>query len=362
MPKKKKLYIVRKEFDGYGGAENVAKRYLSGFEVFFDVSLIYAGSEMEGYTFSGRHGPGWFRSLSFASSVNKFLSNKSDELVFSMTRGISGTIFRMGDGVHECWLRRKRSGIVKRISNPNHLFTPILERSSIQKSKYIVPNSSLIFKELERFYPEHKHKCKVIHNGYNRAIFKFASSSERELLKAEHKLSNNCLNILFCANGWERKGLTHALELLSKLTKIAPAHLWVAGRGDLISYRKRIECLGVSNYITFLGSIPDTQTWYQMADLLILPTLYDPFSNSCLEALASGCPVLTTQSNGASECLNETNGLSVKSPRDVLQESVIEWSKNVKNLDRKIISDSVKSLTSGNEINAYLNLLQSCGH
>jgi len=362
MPKKKKLYIVRKEFDGLGGAENVAKRYLTGFESFFDVSLIYAGSELEGYAFSGRHGPGWSRSLSFAYSVNKFLSSRSDELVFSMTRGIPGTIFRMGDGVHKCWLSRKKAGLVKRISNPNHLITPILERSSIRKSKFIVPNSSLIFKELEQFYPEHKHKCKVIHNGHNQAIFKFASSSQRELLKAEHKLSNNCLNLLFCANGWERKGLTHALEWLSKLTKIAPAHLWVAGRGDQLSYRKRIEGLGVSKHVTFLGSITDSQRWYQMADLLTLPTLYDPFSNSCLEALACGCPVLTTQSNGVSECINETNGLTVNSPCDVLQDSVIEWSKNIKNLDRKIISDSVKSLTSENEINSYLNLLQNCGH
>jgi UDP-glucose:(heptosyl)LPS alpha-1,3-glucosyltransferase len=362
MPKKKKLYIVRKEFDGFGGAENVAKRFLAGFESFFDVSLIYAGSELEGHTFSGVHGPGWFRSLSFASSVNKFLSHRSDALVFSMTRGVPGTIFRMGDGVHECWLRRKRSGIVKRISNPNHLITPILERSTIAKSKYVIPNSSLILKELEQFYPEHSNKFKVIHNGYNQDVFKYANLSERELLKAHYKLSNNNYNLLFCANGWERKGLTHVLELLSKLTETAPAHLWVAGRGDQLSYHKRIEGLGVSNHVTFLGSIPDTHSWYQMADLFILPTLYDPFSNSCLEALASGCPVLTTQSNGASECFNEKNGLSVNSPRDVLQDGVMQWSKNVKNLNRKIISDSVKSLTSVNEINSYLNLLQNCGH
>ena len=361
MPKKKKLYIVRKEFHGFGGAENVAKRYLTGFESFFDVYLIYAGGELEGHTFSGAHGPGWFRSLSFALSVNKFLSHRSDELVFSMTRGIPGTIFRMGDGVHECWLRRKKSGIVKRISNPNHLITPILERSSIQKSKYIVPNSLLIFKELEQFYLDHSYKFKVIHNGYNPDVFKFATLSERKLLKAHYKLSNNNLNLFFCANGWERKGLVYAFNLLSKLAEIAPTHLWVAGRGNQQYYRERIEKLGLSNQVTFLGTVTDTQSWYQMADLFILPTLYDPFSNSCLEALACGCPVLTTHSNGASECLNETNGLAVNFPRDVVKDSVIEWSKNTKNLDRKIISDSVKLWNSENEINSYLNLFQSCG-
>ena len=361
MPKKKKLYIVRKEHDGFGGAENVAKRYLTGFESFFDVSLIYAGCQLEGYTFSGRHGPGWIRSLSFASSVNKFLSKRSDELVFSMTRGIPGTIFRMGDGVHKCWLTRNKAGRIRRLSNPNHLITPILERSSIQGSRFVTPNSNLILKELANLYPGHTYKYKVIKNGYHQDIFKFATSSERELLKAQNNLSNKNLNLLFCANGWERKGFTHTLELLSKLTETTPAHLWVAGRGDQQCYRERIKKLGLLNQVTFLGTVTNTQSWYQMADLLILPTLYDPFSNSCLEALACGCPVLTTLSNGASECFNETNGRAVEVPHHVLQDSVIEWIKNVKNLNRKLVSESVKSLTSENEIHCYLNLLQSCG-
>jgi UDP-glucose:(heptosyl)LPS alpha-1,3-glucosyltransferase len=37
-----------------------------------------------------------------------------------------------------------------------------------------------------------------------------------------------------------------------------------------------------------------------------LPTIYDPFSNACLEALASGLPVITTRSNGFSEILQDS--------------------------------------------------------
>ena len=39
------------------------------------------------------------------------------------------------------------------------------------------------------------------------------------------------------------------------------------------------------------------------ADVFILPTLYDPFSNACLEALAAGLPVVTTADNGFAEIL-----------------------------------------------------------
>jgi len=34
-----------------------------------------------------------------------------------------------------------------------------------------------------------------------------------------------------------------------------------------------------------------------------LPSIYDPFSNACLEALASGLPVITTRDNGFSEII-----------------------------------------------------------
>jgi UDP-glucose:(heptosyl)LPS alpha-1,3-glucosyltransferase len=37
-----------------------------------------------------------------------------------------------------------------------------------------------------------------------------------------------------------------------------------------------------------------------------LPTIYDPFSNACLEALACGLPVITTPSNGFSEIIEDS--------------------------------------------------------
>src|SRR6266542_1922542 len=41
------------------------------------------------------------------------------------------------------------------------------------------------------------------------------------------------------------------------------------------------------------------------ADIFILPTIYDPLSNACLEALACGLPVITTGSNGFSEIIED---------------------------------------------------------
>src|SRR5262249_48145535 len=50
------------------------------------------------------------------------------------------------------------------------------------------------------------------------------------------------------------------------------------------------------------------------------PTLYDPFSNACLEALAAGVPVITTRDNGFSEVIEDgVHGSIIHAPSDVEQ-------------------------------------------
>jgi UDP-glucose:(heptosyl)LPS alpha-1,3-glucosyltransferase len=69
--------------------------------------------------------------------------------------------------------------------------------------------------------------------------------------------------------------------------------------------------LGITSQVEFLGSVKNIQELYQTCDCMILPTKYDAFSNSCLEALSCGCRVITTIQNGASELINESNGLAM---------------------------------------------------
>lgn len=55
----------------------------------------------------------------------------------------------------------------------------------------------------------------------------------------------------------------------------------------------------------FLGPVADVRQVYGTADALILPTLYDPFPNVCVEALACGLPLLTSHGCGAAEWIKE---------------------------------------------------------
>jgi UDP-glucose:(heptosyl)LPS alpha-1,3-glucosyltransferase len=56
----------------------------------------------------------------------------------------------------------------------------------------------------------------------------------------------------------------------------------------------------------------------EAADIFLLPTIYDPFSNACLEAMAAGLPVVTTSANGFAEIMRpEGDGEVLGSPADI---------------------------------------------
>ena len=359
MPDQQKLYIVRKEYDGFGGAENVAKRYVDHFSSNFDAQLVYGGSQIGKYRFRGNKGPGWWKALSFSKSVNHFLRSSNKATAFSMTRGVAGHIFRVGDGVHRKWLLRKNSSFLKRILNPNHILMPRLEKFSIKNSKWIVPNSKMVADEISSEYPSTSNKIRVIHNGFANDRFCFANENSKLALRLEYGLFPEVLHVLFCANGWERKGLKHSIEMVAEINQILKCHLWVIGRGNKKHYEKLCNVSGISNEVHFMGSQQDVASWYQMVDLFVLPTLYDPFSNSCLEALACGCPVLTTSSNGASELIRSHNGLIVHSPKDVSSKTSVQWALKVKEFDRSKIHKSVSKFNSKNETEEYLKLLKA---
>ena len=79
----------------------------------------------------------------------------------------------------------------------------------------------------------------------------------------------------------------------------------VAGRGNERLYKTKRLRFWRERPVQFLGEVADMVRIYAAADIFILPTIYDPFSNACLEALACGLPVITTGSNGFSEIIED---------------------------------------------------------
>jgi len=70
--------------------------------------------------------------------------------------------------------------------------------------------------------------------------------------------------------------------------------------------------------IIFCGPQKENYIFYAASDIFVFPTLYEPFGNVHLEALASGLPVITTRMSGASEIIRDKiHGFVIDRPENI---------------------------------------------
>jgi glycogen(starch) synthase len=110
------------------------------------------------------------------------------------------------------------------------------------------------------------------------------------------------------------KGFQLALEALPGLIeRVGNVRFLVAGSGTHEAELKaQAEALGLLEHGTFLGWIGDDvlHSLYRIADLTVVPSIYEPFGLVALEAMASGCPCIVADTGGLREVVpNERVGL-----------------------------------------------------
>jgi Glycosyltransferase len=108
----------------------------------------------------------------------------------------------------------------------------------------------------------------------------------------------------------ERKGQHHLLQAFAQLRKssVQPLELTFVGTGDAEpQLRKLAESLLVSNVVTFKGFMSREQMpfVYREADVFVLPSQQEGMSIALLEAMASGLPVVVTDTGGTAELVTK---------------------------------------------------------
>jgi glycosyltransferase involved in cell wall biosynthesis len=132
-----------------------------------------------------------------------------------------------------------------------------------------------------------------------------ADAVDRSAVRASWGIDADEKVIVFCAKlqPWKRP-----LDLVRAFAKAAIPHssLLIVGEGPL---REQLEaeatCLGLGNRIRFLGFVNQSQlpAIYTSADLMVLPSEYEPFAMVVNEAMLCGCPVAVSDRVGAARDL-----------------------------------------------------------
>ena len=313
MTKKLRIAFVRRGYARSGGAEAYLKRLADG--------VVKAGHEVqllatnewpeEQWPFGSIKRLGATTVIGFADELEQVRPQLQCDVLFSLERVWSCDVYRAGDGVHRAWLARRRKFEIPlkqfvRGTSRKHRDLLQLEESLFEKRKAgrVITGSQMVVNEITDFYHYSPDNIDVVRNGIPLDKFRF-DPGLRERSRAELKLKQDQIALLFAGSGWERKGLLFAIEAMA-LCKNPKMRLLVAGRGEAGRYKTTRLRFWRENPVQFLGEVLDLMPVYAAADIFILPTIYDPFSNACLEALASGLPVITTRSNGFSEILQDS--------------------------------------------------------
>ena len=117
-----------------------------------------------------------------------------------------------------------------------------------------------------------------------------------------------------------RKGALDLLDAVAELLEHRPLRLIVSGIGpDSNSAAERAGDLGISEHVEFSGyaDYEKAPEVYRRGDVFLSPTYAEGFSNTILEAMATGLPIVSTRAVGVVDCLADgENGLLVE-PGDI---------------------------------------------
>ena len=319
--------FVRRGFSSSGGAESYLKRLAAGVAEQGHQVRLYASGDWppDEWSFGPITRVEGKSATAFADALEKLAPRSECDVLMSLERIWRCDVYRAGDGVHRAWLERRAAvgGRFQRLSlavNRKHSATLALEKSLFADggAGRVIANSGMVKAEIVRVYGFPAEKIELVPNGVPVSAFR-QNDESRARMREALGLKSEDIAVLFAGSGWERKGLRFAVDAIEKSGK--PLRLLVAGRGGQREFK--------SPRVQFLDVVRDMPALYGAADIFLLPTIYDPFSNACLEALAAGLPVVTTRANGFAEIIaTGVHGTVLDDPRniDAIREALLFWS------------------------------------
>ena len=317
-----RVALVIERFEPQGGVERVAWQVAHGLAAAGDEVHVVARKAAASASVQVHlvHVPStWqpWRVAAFSEAAAQAAPRGAYDVVHSFSRTRHQDLFRAGGGSHAEYMERHYSalGSTWRRFSPRHRVLLAIERDVFADATQTIQcNSRMVQLELSRRYAIPAERLALIYNGVDLVRFHPSRrATDGAALRAECGTGDTQLIWLFVGSGFERKGLETALRALASAA--GDGVLWVAGNDDPKPWRRIADTLGVGARVRWLGGGRDVALLYAAADALILPTRYDAFANVCLEAAASGIPVVTSASNGAAEILGD-GGIVVRDAGD----------------------------------------------
>jgi glycogen synthase len=260
-----------------------------------NTDMLAAGVEVgDRYEFDLVHGHDWLVSVA------------GDHLAKRFGAPLAVTIHATEYGRHQGWVDKHPQ---------SHIHS--IEHWMANRADQVIACSAYMRDHVADVYGIEEERIVVIPNGIDRADLQPWDENEMRDLRAEFAKPHEKLVLLVGRLVYE-KGFQIALEAMPRvIDQLRDVRFLVAGSGTHErELRAQATQLGLDGHGGFLGWIGDDvlHTLYRIADLTVVPSIYEPFGLVALEAMASGCPCLVADTGGLREVVpHEEVGLRFRS-------------------------------------------------
>jgi glycogen(starch) synthase len=262
-----------------------------------NADMLAAGVELgDRYRFDVVHGHDWLVAMA------------GDHLARRFGAPLVITIHATEHGRHQGWVDKHPQSHIHGV-----------ERWITNRADRVIACSYYMREQVVDIFGVEEKRVVVIPNGIDPEDLHPQDESELERLRAEFAAPDERLVLLIGRLVYE-KGFQLALEAMPRLVREVPGtRFLVAGSGTHeAELRRQATELGLDDHGTFLGWIGDDvlHSLYRIADVCVVPSIYEPFGLVALEAMASGCPCIVADTGGLREVVpHEEAGLRFR-PRD----------------------------------------------
>jgi len=244
--------------------------------------MLAAGVELgDRHNFELVHGHDWL------------VANACDHLAKRFQAPLVTTIHATEYGRHQGWVDKHPQSYIHGV-----------ERWIANRSDRVIACSTFMREQIVDVFGVDEDRVEVICNGIDPEELQPHDTDALRRLRAEFAEPGQSLVLLVGRLVYE-KGFQFALEALPKITERLPnTRFVVAGSGTHEQeLRRQAEELGLMEHGTFLGWIGDDvlHSLYRIADVCVVPSIYEPFGLVALEAMASSCPCIVADTGGLRE-------------------------------------------------------------
>ncbi|HVC45599.1 MAG TPA: glycosyltransferase family 4 protein [Candidatus Binataceae bacterium] len=254
--------------------------------------------------------------LWFARTAGARARRDGAELVLSFARIFDADILRSGGGAHASYMRAARrwqttaQGAAMRLS-PYHRVQMMVEARGFRgpRLRRAIAVSRLVRDDLIATFGLAPAVAVTLYNGVELERFVPAiDAGERRAIRSAIGVADDAPAVMFVGNGFARKGLRFLLEAWPVLGDVP--RLVVVGTDRAAETYKRLA-RPMGDRVIFLGRRGDVDRLLRGADVLAIPSLFEPFGNVALEAMACGAPALTSAQCGVAEVMSGALGAFV---------------------------------------------------